>query len=880
MGVESEAHHGESISPAVQQPQTSSQESVAYEKPRDVGVDTPVPRVTLRAFVMGLFVSMGGLLFGYDTGQISGFQEMSDYLERYGELQPDGSYSLSKVRSGLLVSLLSVGTLIGALVGAPVADKLGRKWSITVWCVIMIIGLIVQITSPSGHWYQMVVGRWVTGLGVGGCSLLVPMYQGESAPRHIRGAMISCYQLFVTLGIFLSYCINLGTESLDGSAQWRITLGLTFLFALVLGGGMAVFPESPRFEFRHGRVDSARRTMSKLYGVPENHRVIIQEIEEIQQQLDAESEQQVWHEFLTAPRMFYRIVLGMVLQSLQQLTGANYFFYYGTTIFQGAGISNSFITQVILGAINFGTTFGGLYVVENFGRRKSLIFGAGFMFVCFMIFASIGHFLLDVNNPENTPGPGKGMIVVACFFITAYAMTWGPMIWAIAAELFPSKYRAKGMALATASNWLWNFLIGFFTPFITGDIDFAYGYVFAGCLFAAALVVYFCVIEGKGRTLEELDWMYVNKVKPWESSKFQMPDLHSGERREARKESQSFLDRPLRDGKYADEWKRSNPEEVSSNLQKWYNAGRLLFPRESLQSIRDQITKPPKKGELIYVKGFDETVYEYRVMTGDRRMSYQPLFENEEDGVCYSVENCERVEFVFSIESLQSARDWNVAQSYLSLRIGHWMTRVGEQEPQGDLAASLDLAAWRQIQTTLRSLPLTCQITKVIGIACGCFAITSSDPKGYTRSAVQHAFLLAMRKAWQENGMAGDHVACNVQDPAYTSTDRQILQKQGIQVVEDPEGFLQMDEASVVFSCAPNICVKQIVADIARPAVLVWCVVEEDDSEYTSTDPNSPRVMEMVENEYDEFPFPDDKNFTKMRIYARKDQKSGRVHPR
>lgn len=102
-------------------------------------------------------------------------------------------------------------------------------------------------------------------------------------------------------------------------------------------------------------------------------------------------------------------------------------------------------------------------------------------------------------------------------------MTWGPMIWAIAAELFPSKYRAKGMALATASNWLWNFLIGFFTPFITGDIDFAYGYVFAGCLFVGIFVVYFCVIEGRGRTLEELDWMYVNYVPPWKSADYELP---------------------------------------------------------------------------------------------------------------------------------------------------------------------------------------------------------------------------------------------------------------------------------------------------------------------------------------------------------------------
>jgi SP family sugar:H+ symporter-like MFS transporter len=371
--------------------------------------------------------------------------------------------------------------------------------------------------------------------------------------------MLSSYQLFVTLGIFVAYCINFGTEHITNTASWRIPLGITFLWGLILGFGILLFPESPRFEYRMGRIDIAKRTMSKLYGVPENHRVIVHEILEIQEQLDAEKGAKGgWHgwiEMFQAPRMPYRIVLGVVLQALQQLTGANYFFYYvsfaqfqslglfdfrqilvpapetnlflsllqGTVIFNGAGISNTYVTQMILGGVNFGTTFGGLYVIEHFGRRKSLIAGGIWMFICFMVFASVGHFSLDVKNPPATPGAGKAMVVFACLFITGFAMTWGPMVWAIVAELYPSRYRARAMALATASNWLWNFLIGFFTPFITGDIDFAYGYVFAGCLFVAVLVVYFFVLEGKDKTLEEMDMMYVMRVKPWESAKWETP---------------------------------------------------------------------------------------------------------------------------------------------------------------------------------------------------------------------------------------------------------------------------------------------------------------------------------------------------------------------
>jgi SP family sugar:H+ symporter-like MFS transporter len=178
---------------------------------------------------------------------------------------------------------------------------------------------------------------------------------------------------------------------------------------------------------------------------------------------------------------------------------------------------------MILGGVNFGTTFLGLYLVEHYGRRRSLIAGALWMFVCFMVFASVGHFSLDIENPQATKTPGVVMVVFACLFILGFASTWGPMVWAIIAELYPSQYRAKAMSLATASNWLWNFLLAFFTPFITGAIDFRFGYVFAGCLFLAAGLVYFAVIEGQGRTLEEIDTMYLMKVKPWNSSKFRFP---------------------------------------------------------------------------------------------------------------------------------------------------------------------------------------------------------------------------------------------------------------------------------------------------------------------------------------------------------------------
>ncbi|KAB8236918.1 sugar porter family MFS transporter [Aspergillus alliaceus] len=490
-------------------------------------VDTKIPFLTWRSFVMCIFISMGGFLFGYDTGQISGFLEMENFLKRYGEQKSDGTYFFSNVRSGLIVALLSVGTLIGALVAAPIADRVGRKWSISGWCVILCAGITVQISSPTGKWYQVALGRWVAGLGVGALSLLVPMYQAETGPRHIRGSLVSTYQLFITLGIFVANCINFGTEKKTNTASWRIPMGVTYIWALILGFGMALFPESPRHDYRKGKADRAISTLAKMYGIPENHHALKIEFEEIKQKYQEELErgQVTWVHLFRAPRMAYRVAVGVALQALQQLTGANYFFYYGTTIFRGAGIQNSYVTQMILGGVNFGTTFLGLYLIENYGRRRSLITGALWMFVCFMVFASVGHFSLDHEHPERTHSAGVVMVVFACLFILGFASTWGPMVWTIIAELYPTEYRARAMSLATASNWLWNFLLAFFTPFITSAIDFRLGYVFAGCLFLAAGLVYFAVMEGKGRTLEEIDTMYVMKVKPWQSSKFVFEEL-------------------------------------------------------------------------------------------------------------------------------------------------------------------------------------------------------------------------------------------------------------------------------------------------------------------------------------------------------------------
>ncbi|KAF6217962.1 hypothetical protein HO133_006374 [Letharia lupina] len=524
MGLLSRSKHTENADSLEDNRNAGIQVSPDPEKEAGVYDDSPVKFLSMRSFAMGILVSMGGFIFGYDTGQISGFLQMQNFLQRFGEDQGNGNYSFSNVRSGLIVGLLSIGTLAGALAVAPIADRIGRKFSMCVWCIVFSIGVIIQMASETS-WVQIAIGRLIAGAGVGALSIMVPMYTSETGPRQVRGALVSTYQLFITAGIFTADAINFGTEKRPNSGSWRIPMGVGFIWPLILGLGILFFPESPRYAYRKGRVEEARTTMAKFYGVSENHREVQREIGEIKEKHDLEVSlgKRPWIELITGPRMAYRTALGIVLQALQQLTGANFFFYYGTTIFKATGIKNSFVTAMILGGVNFGMTFFGLYVVERFGRRKALIVGGIGMTVNFLIFASVGAFALNNADPTATPAAGTAMIVFACLFIAFYATTWGPIIWCIVGELFPSHYRARSMALVTSSNWTWNFLIAFFTPFIIGDIGFKYGYVFASCNFAAVLIVYFFVCETQGRTLEEIDTMYISKVKPWKSSKWVPP---------------------------------------------------------------------------------------------------------------------------------------------------------------------------------------------------------------------------------------------------------------------------------------------------------------------------------------------------------------------
>lgn len=474
-----------------------------------------------------VLVAFGGFVFGFDTGTISGFVNMSDYLERFGELNADGEYFLSNVRTGLIVAIFNVGCAVGGIFLSKIADVYGRRIGLMFSMIIYVVGIIVQI-SASDKWYQIVVGRAIAGLAVGTVSVLSPLFIGESAPKTLRGTLVCCFQLCITLGIFLGYCTTYGTKTYTDSRQWRIPLGLCFVWAIMLVIGMVCMPESPRYLVVKNKIEEAKKSIGRSNKVSPEDPAVYTEVQLIQAGIERESlaGSASWTELVTGkPRIFRRVIMGIMLQSLQQLTGDNYFFYYGTTIFQAVGMTDSFQTSIVLGVVNFASTFLGIYTIERFGRRLCLLTGSVCMFVCFIIYSILGVTNLYIDGydgPTSVP-TGDAMIFITTLYIFFFASTWAGGVYCIVSETYPLRIRSKAMSVATAANWIWGFLISFFTPFITSAIHFYYGFVFTGCLLFSFFYVYFFVVETKGLTLEEVDELYAQGVAPWKSSKWVPP---------------------------------------------------------------------------------------------------------------------------------------------------------------------------------------------------------------------------------------------------------------------------------------------------------------------------------------------------------------------
>jgi SP family sugar:H+ symporter-like MFS transporter len=366
----------------------------------------------------------------------------------------DGELDVTSAQTSEIVSILSAGTFFGALTAAPVADAVGRRLGLVVCCIVFCFGVILQTAATAIPMF--VAGRFFAGYGVGMISATIPLYQSETSPKWIRGAVVGCYQLAITIGLLLAAIVDNATKNRNDSGSYRIPIAVQFAWAIVIFVGCIFLPETPRWYIKKGQPEKAARSLSKLRRLDVEHPALLEELAEI----TANHEYELTLGKATYIDCFkgilgYRLLTGCLLQSLQQLTGVNFIFYYGTKFFQNAGFGNPFIISMITSAINVVSTLPGLYMVEKLGRRNLLLFGAIGMAVCQFIVAITGT-VVGTGNPSAQ----SSMVAFVCIYIFFFACSWGPVAWVVTGEIFPLKVRAKSLSMTTASNWLLNWAIG------------------------------------------------------------------------------------------------------------------------------------------------------------------------------------------------------------------------------------------------------------------------------------------------------------------------------------------------------------------------------------------------------------------------------------
>ncbi|KAI0644166.1 general substrate transporter [Trametes meyenii] len=488
--------------------------------PEGPGIGAAAPKNRLAGILMVAFAAFGGILYGYDTGTISGLIVMDDFLRTFGQVFPVNQdhpigFGLSTPNQSLVVSILSAGTFFGALGGAPVADILGRKRGLISSCVVFSLGIALQ--TGAHNWATFIVGRFFAGLGVGLVSTLVPMYQSECSPKWIRGAVVSGYQWAITIGLLLAAVVNNATKNRQDHSAWRIPISIQFIWAAILFTGMFWLPETPRWLIKNNRPQDAAKSLSRLTSLPPDDPEVQAELADIEAALQEElarGESSYLDCFkFNKDKIAFRTLTGIFIQAWQQLTGINFIFYFGTTFFKNAGIKNPFLVTIATNIVNVFMTLPGMWGIEKFGRRSLLLWGAVVMCICEYLIAIIGVTI----SISNTSGQ-KSLIALTCIYIAAFASTWGPIAWVITGEIFPLNVRAKAMSLSVASNWLWNWAISYATPYLVNPgagnanlgvkVFFIWGSTCAGCI----VFTYFCIPETKGLSLEQVDLLYQNST--------------------------------------------------------------------------------------------------------------------------------------------------------------------------------------------------------------------------------------------------------------------------------------------------------------------------------------------------------------------------------
>ncbi|MEZ5789000.1 MAG: sugar porter family MFS transporter [Xanthobacteraceae bacterium] len=432
-------------------------------------------------YVVALVGALGGILFGFDTGAISG---AILYLKK--------DFSLTSGLQEVVTSIALLGAAIGAIVGGPLADRYGRRRLIVVTSGMFVIGSLAAAFAQSVEW--LIAARLFIGSAIGIASFVAPLYLSEIAPAKIRGALVSLNQVAVTVGILASYLTDYAFAHEGG---WRWMFGVGVVPAIALGIGIVLMPSSPRWLMMVGRRDEAERALARIRGSTAGVDAEIQEIS------SNAARPKTGYAILLKPQFRMPLIIGIALAALQQVTGINTVIYYAPTIFQFAGLGSAeaaIFATLGVGIVNVALTLVALWLIDRLGRRPLLLIGEAGMMVSLVVLG-LGFFW-------HGDGGMTGWITAASLmaYVGFFAIGLGPVFWLLIAEIYPQEVRGLAMSVATLTNWGMNLVVALTFLTLVDAIGTSVTFWLYAVLTGVALVFTWTLVpETKGRTLEEIE---------------------------------------------------------------------------------------------------------------------------------------------------------------------------------------------------------------------------------------------------------------------------------------------------------------------------------------------------------------------------------------
>lgn len=491
-------------------------------------------------YVIGMIACISGLMFGFDISSMSSMIGTDVYKNYFSH--PD-----SLTQGGITASMAG-GSFLGSLISPNFSDAFGRKVSLHICSCLWIIGTVLQCASQDQA--MLIVGRVISGMGIGFGSSVAPIYCSELSPPNIRGTVSGLFQFSVTVGIMILFYVGYGCHFIDGTAAFRITWGLQMIPGFVLLVGVFFIPESPRWLANHNRWEETASVVANVIanGDINNEQVQFQ-LEEIKEQVIIdEAAKNFSFKDLFRKKTLPKTIVGISAQMWQQLCGMNVMMYYIVYIFNMAGYSgnSNLVASSIQYVLNVIMTIPALFLIDKAGRRPVLIIGGILMFTWLFSVAGIlatysvsvpggvnGDDTVTIRIPDSHKSAAKGVIASSYLFVCSFAPTWGIGIWIYCSEIFNNMERAKGSAVSAATNWAFNFALAMFVPSAFKNISWKTYIIFGVFSVALTIQTFFMFPETKGKTLEEIDQMWADNIPAWKTSSYvpQLPVLEDDEGR-------------------------------------------------------------------------------------------------------------------------------------------------------------------------------------------------------------------------------------------------------------------------------------------------------------------------------------------------------------